>query len=279
MNLKQKIPVLDHEILKHYDLGNEADRLLQFSNWERIRTEDILQRFLPPTPSVILDVGGAAGVYAFPLASRGYKVHIIDPVPLHIEQANAFSIDKMPETRLASAQVGDARELPFPGAIADAVLFFGPLYHLVTRADRIRAIQEAYRVLKTGGTLLAVGISRFASFVDGIARELVRDPEFVKILDQDLESGQHRNTTGKVEYFTTAFLHHPDELQSEIEEGGFKLENILGIEGPVWNVLNLESHWASPKQRELILAYFRRIESERTLVGASAHIMAIGRKV
>jgi len=38
---------------------------------------------------VVVDVGGAAGVYAFPLAKQGYEVHLIDPVELHLEQARS----------------------------------------------------------------------------------------------------------------------------------------------------------------------------------------------
>jgi len=34
-----------------------------------------------------VDVGGGAGIHAIPLAQRGYEVHLVDPVPLHVEQA------------------------------------------------------------------------------------------------------------------------------------------------------------------------------------------------
>jgi 2-polyprenyl-3-methyl-5-hydroxy-6-metoxy-1,4-benzoquinol methylase len=40
---------------------------------------------------VILDVGGAAGVHAAPLAAAGHEVHLIDPVPVHVEQAGTCS--------------------------------------------------------------------------------------------------------------------------------------------------------------------------------------------
>jgi SAM-dependent methyltransferase len=50
----------------------------------------------------------------------------------------------------------------------DVVLLFGPLYHLTQRVDRLTALQEARRVLRSGGLLLAAGISRFASALDGL---------------------------------------------------------------------------------------------------------------
>jgi len=48
---------------------------------------ELLDRLLPRPPARVLDVGGGPGTYAAPLARRGYQVHLVDPVPLHVEQA------------------------------------------------------------------------------------------------------------------------------------------------------------------------------------------------
>ena len=78
------------EITDHYEHSKEAERLVNspLGELERVRTQAILAGNLPVAPAVILDVGGAAGVYAFPLVEQGYQVHLIDPVELHLEQAN-----------------------------------------------------------------------------------------------------------------------------------------------------------------------------------------------
>ncbi len=206
---------LEQQIARYYEKGQEADRLESpFSRWEKIRTLDLLDRFLPRAPALILDVGGAAGAYAFPLAEKGYVVDLFDPVPLHIEQAKRRAAIDQRKPR--NFQVGDARAIPCDDRAADAVLFFGPLYHLTDCKERVKAIREARRVLRSGGVLLAVAISRFASALDGIGRGLIRDPDFVRIVEQDLKTGQHRNETGNLDYFTTAFFHHPDELRMEL---------------------------------------------------------------
>src|SRR5436190_17430614 len=119
-------PSLEREILRFYNNALEAGRLENpFFHWEKIRTLDLLDRFLPPAPAVILDVGGGAGAYAFPLAEKGYIVDLIDPVPLHIEQARKQA--EMTRRAPRSFQVGDARAIPAEDATADAVLLFGPL--------------------------------------------------------------------------------------------------------------------------------------------------------
>ena len=48
---------------------------------------ELLDRLLPAPPAHVLDVGGGPGTYAAPLARRGYQVHLVDPVPLHVDQA------------------------------------------------------------------------------------------------------------------------------------------------------------------------------------------------
>jgi SAM-dependent methyltransferase len=264
---------LERQILRYYESGEEAERLESpFSRWEKVRALDLLDRFLPRAPALILDVGGAVGAYAFPLAERGYVVDLVDPVPLHIEQAKQRAA--MGQRVPRHFQVGDARAIPCGDAAVDAVLFFGPLYHLTDSNERLKAICEARRVLRAGGVLVAVAISRFASALDGIARGLIRDPDFVRIVEQDLKTGQHRNETRNPDYFTTAFFHHPDELKVELIEGGFQNPRLCAIEGPLWTV----PESATPEQQEGVMATMRQLENEVTLIGASAHIMGIATK-
>ena len=264
---------IQSEILRYYEKGHEAGRLETAAfRWEKIRTLDLLHRFLPVPPAVILDIGGGAGAYAFPLAEQGYAVHLIDPVPLHIDQARqrAQTSHAAPET----FQVCDARSLTFQNETANGVLLFGPLYHLTERKDRLAAIREARRVLRPGGTLMAVAISRFASSMDGIGRGMFRDPQFARIAEQDLKDGQHRNDTGDFNYFTTAFFHHPDEFYEELTEGGFTDVTLRGIEGPVW----MPPEPVTAEETDRLMGIMRSIEADSTLIGASAHIMAVAAK-
>ena len=82
--------MVDAEILAYYSRGLERDRLASGrQRIEFLRIWDLLERCLPAAPATVVDVGGGAGVYAIPLASAGYEVHLVDPVPLHVEQAAA----------------------------------------------------------------------------------------------------------------------------------------------------------------------------------------------
>jgi ubiquinone/menaquinone biosynthesis C-methylase UbiE len=268
--------LIEGEIEQHYLQANESARLTgPRGELERLRTEAILARNLPPSPAVIVDVGGAAGVYSFPLASQGYQVHLVDPVEIHLEQARARAAAS--GNALASIAVGDARKLEISSSSADAVLLLGPLYHLVERADRLQALCEARRILKSGGVLLAAAICRFASLIDGLASGFIRDPEFRKIVAADLATGQHRNPTGHLAYFTTAYFHPPEGLAAEVREAGFGDVRVLAVEGPAWSAAEFPHVWSDPAQRDSLLAFLSSIEEEPALLGASAHLIAVAR--
>lgn len=274
----------DPDIESYYAQGGERARLEEgYFPLERARTQEIVLRHLPPPPSVVLDVGGAAGAYALWLAARGHAVHLVDPVPLHVEQATQASADA--EHPLASIAIGDARALAHADASTDVVLLLGPLYHLTERADRVQALREAGRVLRPGGFAFVAAISRFASLVDNLARPevsglppVLADPAVERMVRQDLAGGAHRNPTSAAQYFTTAFFHHPDELAGEIRESGLALVDLLPVESLGAFTGGFERVWADAARRETLLDLVRQIEREPSLIGVSPHLLAIARR-
>ena len=266
--------MIPEEVEAHYLESRESERLSgAHGELEWLRTLEILACALPPAPAVIFDIGGAAGAYAFPLSVRGYVVHLIDPVELHLEQAKARSTAS--GIKLGSITKGDARRLTASSNSANAVLLLGPLYHLVEGSDRLMALREARRILKPQGVLIAAAISRFASLIDGLARRFFSDPEFRKLVASDLATGQHRNPTNQTAYFTTAYFHRPEELATEVQEAGFGDVQILAVEGPVWSVAHLREAWDDPVERKTLMEFLSLIEREPSVHGASAHLVAV----
>jgi SAM-dependent methyltransferase len=261
---------VDAEILGHYAEGREQDRLTGRPSLELLRTQVLLERYLPAPPARVLDVGGASGVYAAWLAGRGYQVHLIDPVPLHLEQAAAaggFSVAR-----------GDARNLAEADGSWDAVLLLGPLYHLTERSDRLRALAEARRVARPGGVVAAAVISRYASTLDGYFRGFIDRPGFPAIMTQGLGTGQHRNPDRDPDYFTTAFFHTRDGIAAELTESGWHLAEVLPVEGPLHWAPDIRTRLADPAQRQLILDVLATMEQDPAAAGATAHLLALGRR-
>lgn len=267
------------EIVAYYSTtGVEAARLSRGrGRLERARTQELLERYLPPAPAVILDVGGGPGVYACWLAQRGYTVHLIDAVPLDVEEARLAS-SQQPDHPLASSAVGDARQLDWPDESVDAVLLLGPLYHLTEPTDRSAALREARRVLRPGGLVLAVGIARFATALYGPFQDCLDEPGYLDIMARDLADGQHRGRSEPPLNFTTAYLHRPEELAAEFVEADLCHETTLAIEGVGWLLLDLDQQWADPDHRHRLLDLLRTLEAEPTMLGASSHIVAVGRR-
>lgn len=267
----------DPIITSYYERAPEEARLSQGPfQLEEARTRELIQRFALPPPGTVVDVGGAAGAYALWLADAGYSVHLLDPVLRLVAEAQRRSAAA--ERPLASCRVGDARALDVPAETADVILLLGPLYHLTDPGDRARALEEAARVLKPGGRLFAAAISRWASALDGLARDLLHDPRFALIVQQDLRNGQHRNPTERLDYFTTAYFHRPEELAAEVRTAGLVLDGVYGLEGPGWILSDVVERMADPQRRATLLGVARMLESEASVLGSSAHLLAVAQR-
>src|SRR5580692_6546737 len=118
-------------VLRHYETIREEQRITTgLGQLELIRTQEVLRRHLPPPPALVLDVGGGTGVHAAWLAADGYRVHVVDLTPRHVEKVRADlgALD-------VTADLGDARQLHHPDRSFDVVLLLGPLYHLTEEAE------------------------------------------------------------------------------------------------------------------------------------------------
>jgi SAM-dependent methyltransferase len=261
---------MDDDLVRHYSGGVELDRLVEGGDrLELVRTLEILRQALPPPPARLLEIGGGPGVYASRLARAGYGVHLVDVLPLHVEQPRAVAAAQ-PDSRFA-AEGGDARDLSrFGDESADAVLLLGPLYHLTDADDRVQVLIEARRVVRTGGLVVAAAISRYASLIDGVVSGFLDDQRFVEIVEHDLRDGQHRNPENVEGWFTTAYFHLPADLCSEVERAGLHVERLTGVEGP--------GGWLGgwPDRRERILRAARLAEHVPAM---SAHMLCLARRV
>ena len=268
--------VVAPEIVDHYEHDiDESERIRAgLGSLELVRTREIIERHLPEGSLRVLDVGGGAGVHARWLAEAGHTVELLDPMPRHVAAVRALAAEGLAIT----ADIGDARALANADHTFDLVLLLGPLYHLTERADRIRAWREAFRVVRPGGLVVAAAISRFASLFDGLARGMLADARFREIVGRDLTTGQHRNPDRVPHWFTTAYFHHPDELEAEAVEAGGEIIELAGVEGLASWLPQLEGQWSDVGMRNVILDAARSTEHEASLRGLSAHMVLVARR-
>lgn len=265
-------PGVDHRVVDHYVAVEEDARLWRPGTGElvRLRTWDIFARHLPGGGR-LLDIGGGPGTHAAHLAGLGYDVTLIDPIAGHVARAT-----RRAETgRWFGAEVGDALDLPADDGSVDVVLLMGPLYHLRDPADRARALAEAHRVLRPGGTLLAEVISRYAWLLDATNQDLLDDEGIFEDFTVNITSGDnvadHRFNPGGF----WAYLHHPDELADELRAGGFDDVGLVAVEGFGWLLGDLAERMQRP---EPLLRAIRLTETEPSLLSCSAHVIGVGRR-
>jgi SAM-dependent methyltransferase len=227
------------------------------------RTQELLRRHLPPSPARVLDVGGATGAHARWLAGEGYHVHVVDLVPEHVDVAAALPG--------VTAAVGDARQLIEPDASVDATLLLGPLYHLVDREDRARALREAARVSVPGGVVAAAAISRHAPLLDWGSRNKI-DDETEPLLREITATGRHDPRLG----FTTAYFHLVDELADEMRDAGLQEVRVYGVEGPLAPVIVALGHDGTGNLLSALRAA-RMLDEDPSLVAASPHLLGVAR--
>ena len=126
--------------------------------------------------------------------------------------------------------------------------------------------------------LFAAAISRWASALDGLARNLLNDPQFAGIVRRDIDEGQHLNPTGRLEYFTTAYFHRPEQLLAELAGAGFTDSRLFGIEGPGWLLPDVAERMSNPLRRAVLLDIAERLEAEPSILSISAHLLAVAHR-
>ncbi len=248
--------------------------------WERLERHQIelqvtlraLSEFLPEAPARLVDIGGGPGRYAIRLAQRGYRVTLVDLSSKSLELAGDKAVEAGVELEgFLHANALDLAALP--AASFEAALLLGPLYHLQKLEERRTALEQVWRLLVPDGLVFASFITRFAGFRDaavhGYSYVLADPAESERLLADGI------NYAGKG--FTDAYFVHPDEVIPLGESAGFTTLRLMGCEG----VLAGHEEYVNSldgADHDFWLDINYRMAQEPCLLGASDHLLYIGRK-
>ena len=139
-------------IIDFYNSYDEDNRLkLKHGTVEFLTTMRYVERYIQPSDRV-LEIGAGTGRYSHTLARMGYAVDAVELVEHNIE---VFQKNTLPNEKITITQ-GNALDLSaFPNDQYDITLLLGPLYHLYTKEEKLKALSEAIRVTKRGGIIFA----------------------------------------------------------------------------------------------------------------------------
>lgn len=254
------------------------DPLREQTRLERHQLEyDITWRFLDqylPAQGSILEIGAATGRYTLELAKRGYSVTAVDLSAGLLEENKKRIADAGLETKVQFV-LADARDLSEVTKRGfDAALLMGPLYHLVVEADRKAALKEATDRLRTGGILFSAFISRFGIMGDLLKNMpgWIEDQEEVRSILEHGKDPSHQPHEGFRGYFAKT-----SEVIPLHEAMGFETLALAGVE-PAISADDESYNKLEGKQRQLWLDLLYEMSTERSILGASRHLLHIGRK-
>ena len=252
-----------------YNLCDEEGRLLsRHGQVEYLTTMKYIHKCLEGiTDPSILEVGAGTGRYSIALAREDYRVTAVELVARNLEILKA----KLDGTEPIRAMQGNALELSFlPDNALDLTMLLGPMYHLYTREDKIRALSEAVRVTKPGGYILAA----YCMNEPTVINYAFRTKHLQDLLDRNMIRPDWHLGSDPAEVFD---LIRTEEIAS------------LDAEIPVERVKLIATDGATNYQREMVdemddetfgrwMEYHFAICERQDLIGASHHTLDILRK-
>ena len=266
------------KIKEYYNVFNEDERLIN-DNSGRLEFEMTmrkLKKYLPKS-GTILDLGGATGVYTFPLAEQGYKVYLSDLSETLISQAKE-KINKTNNHNIVSCDVVNAIDLSiYDDEQFDVVLIFGPLYHLLEEEERDKCIKEVHRVLKNGGLVFASFIPYLSGSI-AIVDRYFRHPEQVnkENLKEVFNSGKFNNLANKG--FQEGYYPTSSEIEKLFESNYFDKLLISSIRGFGYEK---EESLYNIQDKEIfdeIITLIEKTSDMKEIIETCGHAMYIGKK-
>ena len=233
----------------------------------------ILRKHLPECAK-ILDLGGAAGVYSFPLAEMGYEVYLADLSETLIAQARTKDAHGL----LKGCDVVNAVDLGrYEDDFFDVVLLLGPLYHLTEQSEREACLREVNRVLKSDGMVFAAFIPHLAGSIAIVDRYL-RRPEQVNAenLSEVFRSGRFRNASGSG--FQEGYYPTAAEIRNLFSAHGFEEIEVRSVRGFGYEKEDGIYSIKDPEMLNSVMEWIERTASEDAIVEMCGHAVYIGTK-
>ena len=253
----------------YYNQYDEEGRLLSpHGKVEYLTTMKYIQACLSELPEpTILEVGAGTGRYSVTLARQGYRVTAVELVAHNLEQLKA----KLDGSEPITAMQGNALDLSaFPDASFSVTMLLGPMYHLYTREDKLKALGEAVRVTKPGGYILVA----YCMNEPTVIQYVFGQNRLRELMELDMITPDWHCISEPKEVFE---LVRTEDIAS------------LDAELPVERIKLIATDGATNYRRELIdamddetfgkwIAYHFAICERQDLIGASHHTLDILRK-
>lgn len=260
--------MMSTELEKYYNKFCEEKRLTRRHGYvEYVTSMKYIHEYLPQGKKEtikILDVGAGTGRYSVQLAGEGYDVTAVELVKYNL------GILKSKKSSVKAYQ-GNALNLSrFEADQFDMVLVFGPMYHLYTKEDKVKALKETKRVVKPGGIILvAYCMNEYSiltyGFKEGHMKESIRN--------QKVDDSFHVRSKEEDLYDYVRI----EDIDAIDQAAGVKREKLIAADGPA-NYMRTVLNAMDEETYQLFIQYHLSTCERKDLLGASAHTLDIVRK-
>lgn len=251
------------ELEKYYNKFNEEKRLQsRHGQVEYFTSMKYIHEYLgDDRGKKILDVGAGTGRYSVALAEEGYDVTAVEPVKYNL------GILKSKKSSVKAYQ-GNALKLSrFEDDSFDLTLLFGPLYHLHTREEQLRALSEASRVTKKDGVIMAAYcMNEYSVLTYGFKENHIKESLAQGKLSEDFQV-----LSEEKDLYCYMRLEAIDALN---QEAGLTRIKIISPDGPS-DFMRQTLNAMDEETFELFLTYHLSVCERADLIGAGSHTVDI----
>lgn len=247
-------------VQKLYGTFDENTRLnkSKAARVEFLTNTRIIEQYVKPGDR-ILDIGAGAGEYSLYFARKGYDVSALELADSNID---AFRKKLTADDRIELVQ-GNALDLSrYEDNSFDAVLLFGPLYHLHEMADRKMCIEEAKRVCKPEGKL----------FLAFISNDIVILTMFAEHPDYFV-NGDYSKETFRLDDVPFVF-HTPNACRDLLKDSGLAILREVASDG-VSELLAEKINAMDEESYAQYLRYHEYICEKPEMLGMSNHLLYV----
>ena len=268
---KEKYPKREEKMSKeleaYYNKFCEEKRLSRrHGNVEFVTSMRYIHKYLEnmPKDAKILDIGAGTGRYSVALANEGYDVTAVELVKYNL------GILKQKGSTV-KAYLGTALNLKrFEDNSFDMTLLFGPMYHLYTLEDKVKALSEAKRVTKSGGIILvAYCMNEYSIVLHGFKDNYIKDS-----IREGKVNADFRVTPKPEDLYDYVRL---EDINTYNEAVDLERIQIIAADGPA-NYMRQTLNAMDEETYDLFIQYHLSTCERPELLGASAHTLDILQK-
>ena len=149
----------------------------------------------------------------------------------------------------------------------DIVLLFGPLYHLFTKKDKLKALLEAKRVVKKDGYILVM----YLTIDYAIVTYALKENHLKECLENGSLDENFNIHTNKEDLYSYVRI---DEINELNKDAGLIRNKIIGVDGPT-DYIRPTINKLSNEEFEYYKQYVLSIAEREELIGASSHLLDV----